>query len=244
MPKCFCGSRAKRNAPPLSVIRLQDVALPLFNFGNNPLQFPPSPPGFSALWAEDTQTLCARDPDRLYLEFKPYSASVLTAALRRLWSRHCECAPIIGTWRLRLDFRITECTPQGVCAVTTYPGGTQRQGASVGFIVVNGIASGFRTSEIRAYVFSNGYTTRVTLASQSTANNPGSGIVAIYGQQMISPGCLATPKSDPPLPPGGLPYPYPVTPPLSQPPQSFLPPDKAKPNKPPPFPYPDCCDCC
>ena len=244
MPKCICGSRAKRGAPPLSVIRMQDVALPLFNFGNNPFQFPPSPPGFSALWAEDTQVLCARDPDRLYLEFKPYSASLLTAALRRLWSRHCECAPVIGIWRVRVNFRLTECDTRGVCSTNDYPNQSQIGGAAVGFLVVQSVASGRLNSSLTAYVRSNGYTSRVTLFSQSVANNTGSKIVVTYSQALLSPGCLANPRLDPPLPPGGEPYPYPVTPPLSLPPDAFLPPDKAKPKIPPPPPPPECCECC
>lgn len=244
MTKCICGSRAKRGAPPLSVIRLQDVALPLFNFGNNPFQFPLSPPGFSALWAEDTQTLCARDPDRLYLEFKPYSASLLTAALRRLWSRNCECAPVVGLWRVTVNFKLTDCNTRGVCGSGDFPNQSQISGAAVGFLVVQSVESGRINSSLQAYVSSDNYASRVALFSQSVADNPGSSIVVTYEQSLLSPGCLASPEQDPPLPPGGEPYPYPVTPPLSQPPDAFLPPDKVKPTIPPPPPPPECCDCC
>lgn len=244
MAKCVCGSRPKRGAPPLSVIQLQDVALPIFNFGSNPFQIPPSPPGFSAIWVEDTVTLCARDPDRLYLEFAPYGATLLTAALKRLWTKNCECAPVIGLWEVSANFKITNCNAVGVCSTSDFPNQTQREGASVGFRVIEGVSGGSKTSRIEAYVFSNGYSVPVTLFSQSVPNNPGSKIVATYAQRLLSPGCLPSPGLDPPLPPEELPYPYPVTPPLTLPIPYYLPDPIPIPKPKPPPPPPECCDCC
>ena len=244
MATCRCGGRPKKNAPPLSVLRLQDVALPIFNFGGNPINFPPTPPLFSAIWAEDTSRLCNRDPARLYLEFPPYRGGVLTAALKRLWARNCECRPVRGLWEYIFSWRLT-ATSGGGTSVWNNSKTVAFEGALINLRKERIVNSG--GINIRWWGFRPpAYDFEWFLTGDSLGGGSSYGGDSFYTVRRIPQGCFTPQQPEPPKPPGNFPLPFIPTAPPPIIPEILLPPQipKPKPLLPPPPPPPDeCCDC-
>lgn len=244
MAKCKCGSRPKKGAPPISTLRLQDLADPNYFIGGVFISAPPPPSLFSVVWGEDTTTFCARDPDRLYLEFAPYDTAAATAALRRLWTRNCECKPIKGIWQYSFSIKYGGCSNAFGCKNYSAVSTSNYQGAAVGVRVEN--YSTATRAGVRVYGFTpnSNYTLEQIIYTSEVRDDYGVYFSVAFAQGRISDGCYSSPGQEPPLPPGGLPYPHPTTPPLTIPPDFILYPE------PPPKPVPkvsspaECCDCC
>lgn len=246
MSKCICGSRPKKGAPPISTLRLQDLVSPN-NFIRGVFVGLPSPPSlYSVVWGEGTDAFCARDPDRLNKEFAPYDSTTFTNALKKLWAKNCECAPVIGTWRFDVQFEVKTCIASQGCTTSKFEIGGNIRGAAIGVLNEFSQDANFKRIRVTALLLESNYQERVTMYSQSVLNYPGSELKATHTQKIIIPGCFPLPKDDPPLPSGGYP--------LANPPSSALPdlpiawiPDEPKPPKPPPLidlpppPPPECC---
>lgn len=241
---CRCGSRPKKNAPPLSIIRLSDVRLPIKSLTGVTLFTLPTPPVFSAIWAEDTETFCKRNPDNLYLEFAPYGASELTAALKRLWAKNCECKPVKGQYLLRVKFTSSGMTQFSGFVTSTRFVNIQREGITIGIRLLEATDGRRATTTVFGYVFSNQYASEVNITGEVVEFTSQAKIVTTYVQTLVSQACFPGAIPVFPLKPTNLPDPYPPTIPPSLPPDAFLPPDKKKPKPPPPPPPPECCECC
>lgn len=244
MATCRCGGRPKKNAPALSVLRFQDVALPIFNFGGNPVNFPPTPPLFSSIWAEDTAVLCNRDPDRLYLEFPPYRGGVLTAALKRLWARNCECRPIRGRWEYTFTYRLVT-TFRGAPNVWNSSRVATFEGALIGLRLVltqnsSGVGISWFAFDPPAYNFESFIDGDFLGGNTPTSGN------SFFTVRRIALGCFTPLQPEPLQPPGDFPLPFIPTAPPPIIPEILLPPEipESKPPFPPLAPPPDeCCDC-
>lgn len=224
MQKCKCGGRPKKGAPPLSVLRMQDVAAPIFNFGGNPLDNPPSPPAFSAIYAEDTVSLCGRDPNRLYLEFPPYKGGVLANALKKLWTRSCECAPVQGLWKTKIIYKFSGEGPFGDPFESSQEVGSQYLGAIIN--VTSEYTTDGKNANWRWFGFTSAdnYTNRVSLSSQSLVSRANTAISSTFSQSQLTEGCYGGQSPEPPPPANDLPLPFPITPPVPIiPPVAFIP---------------------
>lgn len=100
MSRCKCGSIPKKGTPPIVTLRLQDLASPRYFIGGVFIALPPPPSIFSIVWAESAGAFCAKDPNQLKDEFKPYSTLASTNALKKLWYKSCECAPQFGNYQI------------------------------------------------------------------------------------------------------------------------------------------------
>lgn len=244
MPVCPCGSRPKKGAPSISVLRTTDVRLAIKSLTGFTFFTLPVPPVFSAIWAEATSSFCARSPDRLYLEFAPYDASELTAALKRLWTRNCECVPVKARYRLRVTFVSTADSAFNPNITVTRVADIDRDGAFIGVRVQTVIAGSKATTKVFAFVLANNYASEVELVGEVIQGQTFARTVTTYTQTRLSVGCFVGSPPDFPLKPPAFPYPEPSTVPPRLPPDAWLPPGKRKPSTPPPPVPPDCCDCC
>lgn len=104
MGKCKCGAKPKKGTPQLLTLRIQDLAADRYFYRGTFFSLPPPPSIFSAVWGEDADIFCNRDPATLKDEFAPYSSEASTNALKKLWYKSCECRPQFGNYQIRFKW--------------------------------------------------------------------------------------------------------------------------------------------
>lgn len=241
---CTCGGRPKRGAPPLSILRWQDVPLPILNFGRNFAGFPPTPPLGSGIWAEDTVFFCNRNPDTLYLEFPPFEGGVLTTALKGLWGRNCECKPVLGVWEYTFSYQATGTASNGDPLNYSATRVSRGIGALLGVTQNPSQGNGFARVQWFGYRAVDNYVFNWFLSGDVIVGRDTVVMTSQFNQKLVEPGCPPPGSPPPPRPPSGFPDPYPVNP---VPP--ILPPELIVIPPPPRFGIPrpeedECCDCC
>lgn len=244
MAFCKCGGQPKAATPAVVVLRLNDVAPKNFFFAGIFIDLPPPPSLLSIIWAEDAQVFCAKDPSVLKDEFAPYSAEASTAALKKLWSRSCECKPERGSWRVRVfwDGYVTEEGGERWnvrFAESVFF--TSRQPRNLAVLRTNELGGRFDLSLVASPPNLAPFIVGVLGANTTALFRI---VVSKIEITFLPSGCYAVPP--PPAPdtigdyPSIPPFPFPIPPAFVLDPPPIPPP----PLRPPPPPPPDeCCEC-